>query len=165
MSVAKLLPNLHPRSTQNCPLCGRSNRIVLKGVFIQDGKRELYPDIGYSFCNCKAIFYTDYSNIKIKTHSGPQYYEKPLEEIKNIYESTPSGNQIEFIMPDPFFCEWGQDPYTFEHWNPRLNHVLFDMTQFCEDCKEIGFEIVSADRDFDVHSKTPKTMRIVLRKP
>ena len=138
--------------------------MVVKGVYIKDGKRELYPDIGYSFCNCKSIFYTNYENIKIKTHAGFQYYEKPLVELKNAYESIPSGNEIRLIMPDPFFVEWAQDPYSFEYWNPRLYHVLFDMEQFCDDAREIGFEVVSSKRQFNLESESPKTMEIILRK-
>jgi hypothetical protein len=139
--------------------------MVVQGVYNVGTKSDRHPDMGYSFCNCKNIFYTDYSNIKVKTHSGFQYCEKPLEELKNVFEMSPSGKVLTFNMPDPFFCEWGQDPYAFEHWNPRLNHVLFDMYQFCEDAEEIGFEVVSFRREFDVQSKYPKTMEIVLRKP
>lgn len=165
MAIAKQLQEIDPFCMQECPLCGRSNRIVVKGVHKNGDRVELYPDIGYSFCNCKSIFYTNYENVKIKTHSGFQYYEKPLEELKNVFEMSPNGKILTFNMPDPFFCEWGNDPYTFEHWNPRLNHVLFDMEQFCEEAKEVGFEVISAKRQFDVHSEYPRTMEIILRKP
>jgi len=165
LSIAKSLPPIDPFFMQPCPLCGRSNRMVVKGVYKDGDKYELYPDIGYSFCNCKSIFYTNYENIKVKTHSGIQHYEHPLRELKNIFDSTPSGNTLLLKMPDPFFCEWGNNPYTFEHWNPRFNHVLFDMHQLCEDAKEIGFEVVSYTRDFAPDSNEPKTMEITLRKP
>ena len=165
MSIAKCLPDVVDYCLQVCPLCNRANRIVVKGVFVSDGKRELYPDIGYSFCNCKSIFYTNYENIKIHTHAGFQHYKKPLEELKRTFDALPSGNQIEIVMPDPFFCEWGGDPYTFYHWNPRFNHVLFDMEKFCEDAEEIGFEVLSAKRQMDLQSENQKTMEIVLRKP
>jgi hypothetical protein len=165
MAIAKELPEVNPLFMQKCPACGRMNRMVVKGVYKNGDKTELYPDIGYSFCNCKAIFYTNYENIKIKTHSGLQYYEHPYEEMKNVFEALPKGAVIKFGVPDPFFCDWGQNPYDFEHWNPRFNRTLFDLTQFCEDLKEVGFEVLSARREFDVQSKTPKTMEISLRKP
>ena len=165
MAIAKDLPEVHKDFIQKCPLCGRMNRMVILGVYKLGDKLHKHPDIGYSFCNCKSIFYTDYENIKIKTHSGFQYYEKPLEELKNVFEMSPSGKVLTFTMPDPFFCEWGNDPYAFEHWNPRFNHVLFDMEQFCEDAKEVGFEVISARREFDVQSEFPKTMEIILKKP
>ena len=165
MAIAQALPNVDKNFIQKCPLCGRMNRIVVLGVFISGDKCEKHPDMGYSFCNCKSIFYTNYSNITIKTHSGIQYYEKPLEELKNVFQMSPSGKVLTFNMPDPFFCEWSNNPYTFEHWNPRFNHILFDMEQFCEDAKEIGFEVISARREFDVQSQYPKTMEITLKKP
>ena len=141
------------------------NRMVVKGVYKDGDKLETYPDIGYSFCNCKSIFYTNYENIKIKTHSGIQHYEHPLKELRNIFNSLPSGNHLKLQIPDPFFVEWANNPYTFEHFNPRFNHVLFDMHQLCEDAKEIGFNVVSFRREFNVHSEHPKTMEIILSKP
>jgi hypothetical protein len=139
--------------------------MVVKGVYKNGDKHEVYPDIGYSFCNCKSVFYTNYENVKIKTHSGIDHYEHPLKELKNIFDSTPQGNFVNLTMPDPFFCEWGNSPYTFEHWNPRFYHVLFDMDQICEDAREIGFEVVSAKREFTPGAERPKTMEIILRKP
>jgi hypothetical protein len=166
MAIAKELPDVDPMFMQECPACGRMNRMVVKGVYIRDGKKELYPDIGYSFCNCKAIFYTNYENIKDgKKITGFQYYEKPFEEMRNVFEAMVSGNAVKFNIPDPFFCEWGQDPYHFEHWNPRKNRTLFDFTQLCEDLEDVGFELLSARRVFDVDSKDPQTMEIILRKP
>ena len=151
---------------QSCPLCGRLNRMVVKGVYKnRDGNLEVYPDVGYSFCNCKNIFYTNYENVKDKTHSGIQHYEKPLDELNNIFDSMASGGCLNMRLPDPFFCEWGNNPYTFEHWEIRSNHVLFDMHQLCEEAVRIGFEVVSAKREFGIDSKNPKTMEIILRKP
>ena len=165
MSVAKCLPDIDPFFMQRCPLCGRMNRMIVKGIYKKGDTHEVYPDIGYSFCNCKCVFYTNYENVKVKNKNGFEYFEHPYEEMKNLFESLPSGNCLDFSMPDPFFCEWGNNPYTFEHWNPRENYVLFDMEQLCEDLKAVGFEVLSSKRDFDVNSKKPKTMRILLRKP
>ena len=165
MSIAKRLPDVDPLFMQKCPFCGRENRIVVKGVYKKGDNHELYPDIGYSFCNCKAVFYTNYENVKVKTHAGFQHYEHPLEELRNTFEALPSGNVLKFNMPDPFFCEWENNPYTFEHWNPRFNHVLFDMLGFCEEAELVGFEVVSARREFNINSENPKTMEIILRKP
>lgn len=165
MSIAQSLPEVDPMFMQKCPFCGCWNRMVVKGVYVKNGKHELYPDIGYSFCNCKSVFYTNYENVKIKTDSTIHHFERPLEELKNIFDSMPRGNFLKFNMPDPFFVEWGNNPYTFEHWNPRFNHVLFDMDQICEEAKSIGFDVVSAKREFDVNSPNPKTMEIILRKP
>lgn len=165
MAIAKELPTVVPFFMQECPFCGRNNRMVVKGVYKNGDKHELYPDIGYSFCNCKSVFYTNYENVKIKTHSGIQHYKEPLKELKNIFDSLPIGNSLKLTIPDPYFCEWGNNPYTFEHWNPRFNHVLFDMHQLCEDCERMGFEVISFRREFNLDAAEPKTMEIILRKP
>ena len=165
MSIAQSLPNVEPFFMQICPLCGRDNRIVVKGVYTRDGKREIYPDIGYSFCNCKNIFYTNFENVKDFRAPSFQNFEKPLDELCRMFDSLPSGDFMIIVMPDPFFCAWDIDPYMFEHWNPRVNHVIWDMEGFCEEAENAGFEIIKAKRQFDVNSGNPKTMEIVLRKP
>src|SRR3990167_1639264 len=165
VSVAKQLPEIEPFFMQSCPLCGRANRMVVKGVCRYGDKTELYPDIGYHFCNCKCIFYTPFENIKEHDDRSFQNMERPLEKLTELYGSMESGQNLLIRMPDPFFCDWGQDPYEFLHWNPRRNHILFDKDQFCEEAKSIGFEIVKAERDFNVGTETPQTMEILLRKP
>lgn len=150
---------------QKCPLCGRMNRMVVRGVYICNGKREQYPDIGYSFCNCKNLFYTNYENVKVHNIAGFQYYEHPLEELKNVFDAMPKGNTLTFSMPDPFFVEWDIDPYEFEHWNPRMNHVIFDIGQLVEECKAVGFEVISVKKNFELDSPNPKTTEISIRKP
>lgn len=165
MAIAKSLPDIDKRFMQTCPFCGRSNRMIVKGVFKNKDNHELYPDMGYSFCNCKAVFYTDYKNINIHTHAGIQYYEKPLWELQNIFESLPNGAVIDFTVPDPFFIEWDTNPYTFEHFNPRFNHVIFDLDQLEQECERIGFEVIGLEKNFDVNSETPKSAKVILRKP
>lgn len=165
MSIAKQLPEIAPFFMQDCPLCGRSNRMVVKGVYRCDGKTEQYPDIGYSFCNCKCIFYTRFENIKEYDSRSFQNSPKPLEKLTEMFLEMGSGQSLLIRMPDPFFVDWGQDPYEFLHWNPRLNHILWDMDQFCLEAKMIGFEVVKAERDFNVQTESPQTMEILLRKP
>src|SRR3990167_4604393 len=87
VSVAKQLPEIEPFFMQDCPLCGRANRMVIKGACRYDGKIELYPDIGYSFCNCKNIFYTRYENIKEHDAGSFQNCPKPLEKLADLYAS------------------------------------------------------------------------------
>lgn len=165
MSVAQRLPEIVPFFMQDCPLCGRANRMVIKGVCRYDGKTEIYPDIGYSFCNCKNIFYTRFENVKEHEAQSFQNLEKPLEKLAELYGSMESGLNLLIRMPDPFFVDWGQDPYEFLHWNPRRNHILWNLDQFCEEAALIGFEVVSAKRDFSVGTENPQTMEILLRKP
>lgn len=164
MSIAQSLSTVDPFFMQPCPLCGRLNRMVVKGVYVKGDKVELYPDMGYSYCNCKSIFYTKLENI-VQQNVGFQNYKEPLRELERVFEAIPSGDTILIVAPDPFFCEWGQDPYSFHHWDPRKNFILWDMESLCDEARAIGYEVIYAVRDMDVQSKTPQHMKITLRKP
>ena len=165
MSVAQQLQEVKPFFMQTCPLCSRSNRIIVLGMY-RDGERtERYPDIGYSFCNCKNIFYTNFSNIE----NGISLEESadPVIRMRVMLSSMASGQCARLVLPDPFFCEWGNDPYkTFLHWNPRVHWIIWDKDQFEQEMRDMGFEIVSCKREFDVQkTESQQTFEIVVRKP
>jgi len=64
MSIDQKFPKLAPWSQQTCPLCGDEKIIIAHGITIdKEDKVRFYPDRGYSFCNCKSIWFTDWSNI------------------------------------------------------------------------------------------------------
>lgn len=144
MAIAKRLPDVDPRFMQRCPLCDRNNRMVVHGVYRHEGKVQLYPDIGYSFCNCRDIFYCD-----------KQYCTEPDTSWRD------EGDFTYISKPDPFFCDWGNNPHTtFLHWNPRKFNILWDMHRFVEFLEERGYTVLEAKRDFDTNSKTPQHFHI-----
>ncbi len=149
MSIAQSLPEIDPFCLQECPLCGRSNRIVMKGVYRKDNKIELQPDTGYSFCNCKSIFYTRPENIA----------EEIRPEFQEILPMPDDNGEITY--PDPFFA-W-PDPYQFLHWDIRKYRILWDMDSLVDYLKEIGYEVLSAERDFKVGSSTPQHFHIKVK--
>lgn len=138
MAIAKELPEVNPIFMQPCPFCERQNRCVVHGVYIKDNKMLQHPDMGYSFCNCKSIFYTRSENLR-----EPFSYE-PVEGI--------------ISAPDPFFA-W-PDPYEFKHWDVRRYEIIWPIDSLCEILEEQGYKIISAERDFDLHSKTPQYYHI-----
>lgn len=138
MAIAKTLPEVHPDFIQDCPLCKRPNRIVMHATY--DGQK--HPDMGYSFCNCKSIFYT-----------------RP-ENIRDAVKIEPDENGV-ITYPDPFFA-W-PDPYEFKFWDVRKYQVLWDMSSLCEQLIEDGYEVISAQRDFDVASATPQHFHIRIK--
>lgn len=144
MSIAKALSDIHPDFLQECPLCGRDNRIVMKGVYKLGDKVELQPDMGYSFCNCKAIFYTNSDNL--------------WDEIKPEPDE-----QGVITYPDPFFA-W-PDPYQFHYLDVRRYQILWDMDSMCEQLEADGYEVIRTFREFDVHSNYPQHFHIIIRKP
>jgi hypothetical protein len=122
--------------------------MVVTGENVRDGKREIYPDIGYSFCNCQDIFYTNEENVLEKS-DGWEY----------------GRDTIHITQPDPFFCEWGNNPYSWDHWNPRKYHILWDMHSLVQKLESCDYDIINYWRDFDTHSKTPQHFHIIARKP
>ncbi len=139
MSIAKELEVVHPDFIQDCPLCGRSNRIVMNGVWRLGTKTDKHPDMGYSFCNCKAIFYTN------------------KENVRNPVDPLPDENGM-ITYPDPFFA-W-PNPYDFLFWDVRKYQIIWNMDSLCDKLISMGYEVEWAKRDFDVHSKTPQHFHI-----
>lgn len=149
LAIAKSLPDVEPQFMQVCPICERSNRMVVKGVYVREGKRETYPDIGYSFCNCKDIFYTNPDNV--------------MEEDPKFWKET--HGMVHISQPDPFFCEWGNNPYSWDHWNPRKHQILWDMHSLVRKLEDSHFEVLRYWRDFETTSDTPQHFHIIARKP
>lgn len=167
MSIAQSLSVIAPFFMQICPLCERNNRIIVNGVYRENQNEKAfqkYPDIGYSFCNCKNIFYTRLENLFEENRS--EIIANPVRRMANEWCLMKSGDSFKLTLPDPFFCEWGSDPYsTFTHWNPRVHWILWDKDQFVEEMLAIGFEVLSCNRQFYVHAEYPQTFEIVVRKP
>ena len=139
MAIAKKLDEVHPSFIQDCPFCSRPNRIVVHGLWVMGDKVQKHPDMGYSFCNCKNMFYTNEENV-----SNPVNYQADERGYMSL--------------PDPFFA-W-PDPYQFLHWDVRKYRIIWPMDSLCEDLKYRGFEILEAYRDFDINSKTPQHYHI-----
>lgn len=63
MSIAQKLPNSVYWSHQTCPFCGEDKIVIANGLVWLEEEIKIVPDRGYSFCNCKSIWFTDWSNI------------------------------------------------------------------------------------------------------
>jgi cyclopropane fatty-acyl-phospholipid synthase-like methyltransferase len=85
------------RALQTCPLCGEEHITIMHGIVgdLEDyTKKQICLDRGYSFCNCRNIFYTKYENID-KSVYDKRYYEKyNTENIKAIAQK-----EIEVLYP------------------------------------------------------------------
>lgn len=165
MSVSKELSKVDPFFLQACPLCGQLNQMCVRGVYRNQDKSELYPDMGYSFCTCKCIFYTKHENITESSPNEFQHLKDQMLYLRNKFSEMKSGDQWFLWMPDPFFVEWSKSPYEFLHWNPRRNHIIWDLNSFNEEVKNIGFDVVYATRQMDVYAQHPQTMEFLLKKP
>lgn len=63
-------------NVQICPLCGMPQEGVVKGTITKDGVMEIH-DKWYSFCNCRNIFFTDWSNMNQEVYDGD--YQKKYD--------------------------------------------------------------------------------------
>jgi hypothetical protein len=162
MSIAQAITQVEDFFMQACPLCGTKHRIMIHGNYIEGDVYKKYPDMGYSFCNCHNVFYTKWENIV--DPDGWNGSMEPIVELKSdFYEMLP-GQEMNITMLDPYFVNW-KNPYNMWHWNCRKVFMLWDMHSFVDVCKEIGFEVVSFERDMDVESKTPQRFHVKVRKP
>lgn len=67
---------------QECPFCGQKQDLIIQGMVIENGNIDFVKDRGYSFCNCKNIFYTDWANIKPEIYDAA-YADKYQNETAN----------------------------------------------------------------------------------
>lgn len=64
------IPDWLLRHNQSCPFCGQEHIMLIKGLVNDNDKgcQTNVADKGYSFCNCKNVFFTDWSNIDKKIY-------------------------------------------------------------------------------------------------
>lgn len=162
MSVARSLPPVEPFFMQACPFCSTLQRMMIKGNYVKDNKWERYPDMGYSFCNCRNVFFTKWENItEPMGWNGLKY---PLDELTWKFNHMQDDEVVIISMLDPYFINWNA-PHEMWHWQARKVYILWDMDSFADECRRVGFEVVSATRDMDVESKTPQNFHVTVRKP
>ena len=165
MAVAKSLPPVASFFMQICPLCGTSQRMMIRGLYIDPDTKQgkLYPDMGYSFCNCRNIFFTKWVNITSDDENF-NTCKQPVAALKQAYHKCEFGGAIKITLRDPYFIIWNR-PHEYSGFDPRKNFILWDTESFIDECKKVGFELVNWYRDMDVESKTPEHSHVTLRKP
>jgi len=136
--------------------------MMIRGNYLDKEKWYRFPDMGYSFCNCRNIFFTKWENIKDPL--GWNGLKEPLVELKQDYYDMDSGKEMTISMLDPYFINW-KSPHEMWHWQCRKVYILWDMESFADECRKVGFQVISAIRDMDVESKTPQNFHITVRKP
>lgn len=70
-------------AAQQCPLCGEYQDIILNGHIPDEkpGHVKMLLDKGYSFCNCRNIFYTDWDQNIEQGVYDPNYCEKYINPV------------------------------------------------------------------------------------
>jgi len=152
MSTKQKLDKPEDWCLQICPICGRSNYMVIRGDREIGNRHEIYPDMGYSFCNCNNIFYTRSSE-----------YDNPVDMLKELYHTLPEGKDYQFILPDSYFINW-DNIYEFKHWKLREIPIIWDIDSFCALAEKLGFTIKYRERVFDVSSKDAQKSIVMIGK-
>jgi len=158
LAIAKSLPLVDPFFMQECPLCGTMQRMMIRGNYVDDNNWSRFPDMGYSFCNCHDIFFTKPENVN-EIDTTWNNCSDLVGKLKESYSTGPS--EFTISMLDPYFINWNS-PHEMWHWLVRKVYYLIDMDSFCNMCREVGFEVVSAVRDMDVESKTPQNFHVTV---
>ena len=126
--------------------------MVVRGqVEIDKNKFETYPDIGYSFCNCHNIFYTNYLG-----------NENPIEVLREKCDSIEPGTIVSIITPDSFFVNW-ENVYEFKNWLVNEHPIIWDIDSLCEVAEEIGFSICAAKRSLST-IEIPQMSTVIMKK-
>ena len=134
--------------------------MMIRGNWIDgNGEWKRFPDMGYSFCNCRDIFFTKWENV-IEKNTTWNNCEDLVAKLAEDYAEGP--REFTISMLDPYFVNWNC-PHEMWHWLLRKVYYLIDMDSFCDLCREVGFEVVSAVRDMDVESKTPQNYHVTVR--
>jgi len=149
MSTIQELPKVEDWCLQKCPICQRENYMVVLGDTEVCGVHKIFPDMGYSFCNCYNIFYT--------THLK---YGNPIDELQYAFSRLGIDDEVCVTMADPFFINW-DNPYEFIHWKIRKNFVIWDIDSLCDVIEKIGFKIVGRYREFNPNSVNAQTTTIL----
>ena len=76
MSVEQAFPKVAYWSANICPLCGEKKPVIANGLITVGKDIKMCPDRGFSFCNCKNIWYTDWANHDAEAEEEP---EQPIE--------------------------------------------------------------------------------------
>lgn len=72
------LQKLESHQLQECPLCGEWQTLMMRGKTqdIEDKSYGVVGDRGYSFCNCRNIFFTQWKNIDSRINQEPSPVRK-----------------------------------------------------------------------------------------
>lgn len=80
------LKDIPQKALQTCPLCGQFQTIMVRGLVpdIESNELKIAYDKGYSFCNCRNIFFTAWSNIDQTIYDSSYYAKYKTDLVKEI---------------------------------------------------------------------------------
>ena len=127
-----------------CPFCGMGHPMYINGTTRDYHSDELvlHPNEGYSFCNCKNIWYTDWKNINQEKY----HYTERLNSL-DIAEDNSS---IRFRESIDTLSSFNKDIKKFLDIGCGL-HFLDDLIH-----KKLGWEVTGIDMNGDLEKNNRK---------
>lgn len=124
---------LPERVMQTCPLCGERQPIIIHGLSadLETGHMKMCADMGYSFCNCRNVFFTDWSNIKQDVYDEGYHLKYKTRDIEVIAK----GEFKKFLK---VIKQLGYDPQSIFEIGAITDDVL-------DSAKEAGLETFGND--------------------
>ena len=172
MSVNRQFNKYESWCIQKCPLCEQEQKVIVNGMVFVNDKQLVSPDRGYSFCNCRNIFFTDWSNIDQDSYFVPEYtdnhyrgeHEKQMKELYQAYnktvlaESNGGKKLLDLGSVTNYLLNFAQeDGFDTTGWD-ILKHENFGHKQIIGDFDKISvldkFDIIYANHFFE-HIKYP----------
>lgn len=124
-----------------CPLCQTKHPLLVRGVVRDLENNDLMTEVrdrGYAFCNCRNIFFTDWSNIDKRIYDEAYFDKYQYNGSKDIY--------MEYVKK--YF------PIISEHKNIKtfceigaINNTLLDVGKGKFDWETIRLDINSSSKD------------------
>lgn len=172
MSGNPHLAEFEPWCYQRCPFCKNEQTIVINGAVFANKESHPTYDRGYSFCNCKNIFFTDWSNIDTSSYHNPQYakdhvrddYREALSKLFRAYKSDFSihgnggnrfldlGTVVSYLMDEAKF--YGYDTHGLDiSEHKEIGHKMF-VCDFDSESINEKFDIIMSNH-FLEHIRYP----------
>lgn len=75
-----------------------------------------------------------------------EHFKDPVSVAKKLYNFIEKDGYLFVAMPDPWFVNW-QQPHYWLHWVMKEHHIMWDMDSFADMMIELGYKLVSAERN------------------
>lgn len=142
MSIAQKFDKVAPHSKQPCPLCGHDKILVANGLVDMGKEFKMVPDRGYSFCNCKNIWYTDWSNVDLRSRHKNESIDALHFYLYNIRVRMSDERNNNHELIDPPICNRGY----------KKNKVLVtgDAPKTVDEFNRLGFVVEQENGPWDL---------------
>lgn len=147
---------------QTCPYCLQKHPVRLAGVIksIHD-KNEITQEHGFSFCNCKNIFFTDRNNLDkavyndeyVKKYDGSyEMFKKLWDDISPRLTEGNNGKLVEIGPMNKAICDGASDK--------GYHHIAVDINKYVHDEFDDAVQ-VDLDDSMGMYYQFPEDVSVI----